>query len=338
MNRTTMMTSFFARFTSRLGRCPLTLGLSDRCNWLPHLQTPPAVLGEGDRHNQCPDLFTVQRIAIGMVVGVGVVGLVPAVPVQATQPQIQPDRQGILTATTPLPPPPVTFGTPLQTAAPTSVPGAEYDFRAPRPVAPIYTPTPTNYIPAPTSLPTYSAPTTYQPGRYMVFVNGNSPMLLDQVKRVEPGAFLRSLNGSTIIQAGRFGQVTNARLRISELESMGIGARIAEVPGEASPGMTPPPTTSVPVAPVGAAPSGLEMPMADGSKGYFVVIPGSDQELSGIAAQISQMGLSTGVRQSNNPYGPHIAVGPFGQRDAAVSWQRYLNSNGMKNARVFFQR
>ncbi len=297
MNRTIMITTFVAT--------------------LPSL---PLLSGQGsDRRCRSTPAQRLQWVGwwLGCVSAVGSLGVATSVQAQ-------------MVTSNPLPPPPVTFGTPLQSAPPPAAPGAEYDFRAPRPVAPTYTPP---------NLPTYTAPATYQPGRYMVFVNGNSPMLLDQVKRVEPGAFLRSLNGSTIIQAGRFAQVANARVRISELESMGIGARIAQVPGDSGPGMAPPPpSTSAPVAPAGAAPSGLEAPMADGSKGYFVVIPGTEAELSSVANQISQMGLGSGVRQGNNPYGPHIAVGPFGKRDAAESWQRYLRSNGLKNARVFFQR
>ncbi len=298
INRTIMITTFAA---TRLPHVPASAEMGDRLprsTWTDRLQWAAWCLG--------------------CVSAVGSLAIATSVQAQQTA-----------TSNT-LPPPPVTFGTPLQSAPPPAPP-AEYDFRAPRPVAP-------TYAPPPPSFPSYSAPSTYQPGRYMVFVNGNSPMLLDQVKRVEPGAFLRSMNGSTIIQAGRFAQVSNARVRISELESMGIGARIAEVPGESSPGMAPPPSTVAPAAPVGAAPSGLEAPMADGSKGYFVVIPGTEAELSGVASQISQMGLGSGVRQGSNPYGPHIAVGPFGRRDAAESWQRYLRSNGMKNARVFFQR
>ena len=66
--------------------------------------------------------------------------------------------------------------------------------------------------------------------QYVVFVNGGSDLLLEQVRMVEPTAFRTNHQGQTVIQAGRFNSPQNANSRLNELSRQGIGATVAEVP------------------------------------------------------------------------------------------------------------
>ena len=59
---------------------------------------------------------------------------------------------------------------------------------------------------------------------YRVEVNGNSPALLQQVRSIEPRAFIRK--SERVIQAGVFSQQLSANRRANDLRSRGISARI----------------------------------------------------------------------------------------------------------------
>lgn len=66
--------------------------------------------------------------------------------------------------------------------------------------------------------------------QYVVFVNGSSDMLLDQVRLIEPTAFRTNHQGQTVIQAGRFNSPENANSRLNDLSMQGISANVAELP------------------------------------------------------------------------------------------------------------
>ena len=70
------------------------------------------------------------------------------------------------------------------------------------------------------------APTSGE--QYLVLVNGSSNMLLQQVRQVEPGAFVNYIGGRSMIQAGRFNSFQNAQVRADELAGFGIGAEVQE--------------------------------------------------------------------------------------------------------------
>ena len=65
--------------------------------------------------------------------------------------------------------------------------------------------------------------------RYLVFVDGDSPLLLQQVQGIEPTAFRRFLEDRTVIQAGVFEDAANAEARIQELQTQGIAANLTTV-------------------------------------------------------------------------------------------------------------
>jgi len=202
--------------------------------------------------------------------------------------------------------------------------------------------------------------------QYIVFVNGNSPLLLDQIRQVESQAFLTRHEGRSVIQVGRFNQADNAQSRAHELSRLGIEARIAAV-AAASPTHDTPPAPratadagngSLPPLPVAVTPQSVEFgqslqtsfpppPTAETAAAappeatdapYYVVIPASSQELQGLRDQIIQLGAPANQVQSRqSPRGPHVAVGPFRDRGLAAEWTDYLRDAGWRSARVHYE-
>lgn len=114
--------------------------------------------------------------------------------------------------------------------------------------------------------------------QYLVLVNGSSDLLLQQVRQVEPGAFINYVGGQSVIQAGRFNSYQNAQVRANELANFGIGAEVQATDFAGAPiAITPPadydlsfpapnptsvPSTPVPTASVAASPSSIEFGQA----------------------------------------------------------------------------
>ncbi len=96
---------------------------------------------------------------------------------------------------------------------------------------------PTPLPPLPSSSGT--APATGE--QYLVLVNGSSEMLLQQVRQVEPGAFVNYVDGASVIQAGRFSSYENAQYRANELASLGLSASVQSTDYASAPiAITPP--------------------------------------------------------------------------------------------------
>ncbi|MGF1459190.1 MAG: hypothetical protein ACFBSG_09205 [Leptolyngbyaceae cyanobacterium] len=129
-------------------------------------------------------------------------------------------------------------------------------------------PTPLPPLPA-----SSGAPATGE--QYLVLINGSSDLLLQQVRQVEPGAFVNYVDGRSMIQAGRFSSYQNAQARANELASFGLGAEVQATDFAGAPiALAPPadydlafptPTSSTVVSPsmlpsntVAATPSSIE--------------------------------------------------------------------------------
>lgn len=149
---------------------------------------------------------------------------------------------------------------------------------------------------------------------YRVLVSGDSSLLLQQVRYVEPQAFVRP--GEGVIQAGLFIDQSNAQELVQQLQGQGIQAQITTI---------------------GTRGSSSSQAVARPSY-YFVAIPSDRSNLPNVAAKIVQLGLSPqAVRIRNNPLGPHVAVGPFEERSQAERWNSYLRSYKL-DSRVYFGR
>ncbi|MGB7442725.1 MAG: hypothetical protein WA919_16800 [Coleofasciculaceae cyanobacterium] len=155
------------------------------------------------------------------------------------------------------------------------------------------------------------------PRLYRVEVYGDNPLLLSQIKRVEPEAFVR--RGEGIIQAGMFADQYNAQSRLRTLEAQGFQARV----------------TTVTVA--NRAGRVVAEGLANNSP-YLVIIPGDSEDLPDTAAQVLQLGIRReAIEQKTSPRGSHLAIGPFAERREAERWSSYFRSVGM-DARVHFRR
>jgi hypothetical protein len=209
--------------------------------------------------------------------------------------------------------------------------------------------------------------------QYLVYVNGNSPLLLDQVRLVEPESFVTVLEGRSVIQAGRFNDWNNAQNLVNDLSGLGIGAQIqtAAAVSRPSPSSYPAPTaaapggtvagTGLPPLPVTAAPPVVDFGQAPSAppagtaypnsslpaappthsaasrSGYYVVVPGAQRDLPGLAQQITSLGAPANLIQMRQaPRGTHVAVGPFADRSMAEDWSRYLADTGL-DTRVHYE-
>ena len=208
---------------------------------------------------------------------------------------------------------------PLPPALPNEAPaGREFNFQAPSPPIQPRIPTPASNL-------------------YRVDILGDSPLLLLQVRQLEPEAFVRR---EGVIQAGVFVDRLNAQSRARALEAQGIRARVTTISGNAVAdsinfGRLP---RDYPVSRDYRErySSDREAFVRDADRSYFVVIPGNPEDLPDIAAQVVQLGIRrSAVNQREAPRGPHIAVGPFYNRGDAERWSNYLRSVGM-DARVHF--
>ncbi|MBD2362276.1 hypothetical protein H6G36_13975 [Anabaena minutissima FACHB-250] len=159
--------------------------------------------------------------------------------------------------------------------------------------------------------------------RYSVYVEDTSNWTLQQVRRVEPTAYIRQYNGRSVIQSGVFNQQSNAQQRIRELDSLGIyGAKIAGFDN----------AQELPYSP------GNDNNVSIKSR-YYVSIPAKSEELLTIANQIRQFpGLYGFVTERKQPLGPHVAVGPFIQRTEAERWNNFIRDRGFGNARVYYSK
>ncbi|WP_416674783.1 SPOR domain-containing protein [Egbenema bharatensis] len=214
-----------------------------------------------------------------------------------------------------------------------------------------------------------SHPTSGNPGasQYLVIVNGDSPLLLSQVQMVAANASLQDYNGQRFIQAGLFNDPAMAQQQVSALAAQGIGAEIVTVNAATTSGQVAqqnplpglPPPDILPVAPVPRevefgqppSPNQLSNPVPPSeveatapirnSRHYYVVIPGSSNDIEAITNQVARLGEGFDVAQmvqtAESRRGTHVRVGPFADRSAANRWSRYFRDFGM-DARVYFSR
>ncbi len=169
--------------------------------------------------------------------------------------------------------------------------------------------------------------------RYIVYVENNNYQTLQQVRLIEPTAYIRNFQGRSVIQAGVFSKPDNAQRRINQLAASGIyGGQITTSSGQQ----------------IGSFPQGGNFPRTaaigrnlpqSGSRSYYVVIPTSSEQASAIAQRIqSQTGFFQGVEPRRDRRGSHVSVGPFVKRSDAQKWKKYLQGMGFDNSRLYYGR
>ncbi|MDF5709163.1 MAG: hypothetical protein PUP90_16235 [Nostoc sp. S4] len=173
--------------------------------------------------------------------------------------------------------------------------------------------------------------------RYLVYVDASDYQTLQEIRQLEPSAYIREYQGRNVIQSGVFSTASNAQQRVNELQSRGIhSARIISFADGQE-------IASFDRDNRGFISDRNNTNVAKVSR-YYVVIPTTSQELPALAAQIRQnlarfsqdLGRSGGVLERTQPRGPHVAVGPFADRVQAQEWNKYLRNTGYRNARVYY--
>ena len=196
---------------------------------------------------------------------------------------------------------------------------------------------------------------------YLVFVNGDSPLMLQQVRAIVPSADYREHEGRTVIEAGVFQPQDDANQQIAQLESRGIGAGLDRVEiaasrasvnafagtggsaprevefGQSTVAVAPGSSASIPSnQPASSRRSGED---SEDSANYFVVVPSNGMNVETISQYVAQLALdapASGV-QVGQHLGSHVRVGPFRDRGTAQNWENYLRAFGM-DARVHYRR
>ncbi|MCP6759669.1 MAG: SPOR domain-containing protein [Fischerella sp. CENA71] len=172
--------------------------------------------------------------------------------------------------------------------------------------------------------------------RYLVYVENNNSQTLQRVRLIEPTAYIRQVQGRSVIQAGIFSKPANAQQRIQQLAANGIyGAQIIsftnaqQIPNYSQ-------NTNNNIYYPYYSQSNIQ---PEPSKHYYVAVPANSQNIAVIANQIrSNIEQQIGVTTKNQPRGSHVAVGPFAQRSQAEQWNNYLRSIGFGNSRVYYAR
>jgi hypothetical protein len=102
-----------------------------------------------------------------------------------------------------------------------------------------------------------------------------------------------------------------------------------------------PVNTSQAMPPIGTSFSTLPAPPPGGGnqlgRGYFLIIPGNRQDLPRMIQTAVDAGISgVEIVTREEPFGPHVAIGPFRDRTTAQQESGYLQKFGL-NARIHFQ-
>lgn len=167
---------------------------------------------------------------------------------------------------------------------------------------------------------------------YRVYIQGDNRVLLQQIRNIDPEAFVRQ--GEGVIQAGLYYDKARAEQRARELQNQGFTVAIMPIGNNNSDFVRRDSGFTAGVAPVSN--NNSEYIRRDSS--FFVIIPGRKSDLSSMASQLIALGLtSDSVVTRQGPRGAHIAVGPFIERSQAERWSNYLRSYNL-DARVYFGR
>ena len=185
--------------------------------------------------------------------------------------------------------------------------GAAPVSQAPQPVSPL--PRPPSSTPLPR--PGIPAPGNNANVDYQVIVPGGSNILRSRVNSVEPGAFRTTVNGQSVIQAGRFREQSRANELRQRLAQAGLAAQIVETAQVSSPT----PTTPTPTTP-------------SGNVVYQVIVPGSSNILRSRVNAIESGAFRTTVNGQ-----AVIQAGRFQEQPRADQLQRRLRSAGL-DARI----
>jgi len=176
--------------------------------------------------------------------------------------------------------------------------------------------------------------------RYLVYVDNMNYDQLQRVRSIEPRAYIRQMNGRSVIQSGSFSRESNAQQRVRELQLNGInGAQVVRSSnGQAIVAFN---SYSNNIQNNRSYSNNIQNNRRpETTRAYYVIIPGKLAELNVIANRIRQSTgrYEGGIVERQNPRGAHVAVGPFNKRADAEQWNNYVRNLGYGSARVYYGR
>jgi hypothetical protein len=157
---------------------------------------------------------------------------------------------------------------------------------------------------------------------YRVVIDSSDPLVLQQVKRIEPKAFFQMFSGNRVlIQTGAFATEYAARQQMALLTRSGYQSiLISQSPGN-GPIVTPPSSSTV----IG--------------RGYYAIVPSDPETEREMLNTIISSGINGDQIQFRlQPFGRHYSIGPWSKRNGAEDMVKFLREQTKVDARVYYQR
>jgi len=196
---------------------------------------------------------------------------------------------------------------------------------------------------------------------YRVIIPSDNSTLLNQAKEIEPTAFIQSIDGQRVIQVGFFSTEALAVQQIARFQAVGIPVRMQQRNSSNTPvGMpqtflssTTIQTTAMPPDRPSAPPTPYFPPVGNPSRdstttntfntssnrGFYVVIPTVEAEVSYVKSQLSQVGIPPQyILFRDRPFGLHYAIGTFSKRSEAERLSDIIRDRTKFDARVYHER
>ncbi len=144
--------------------------------------------------------------------------------------------------------------------------------------------------------------------RYLVYIDSHSPRTLKKARLIAPGSHLRRYKKHSVIEIGIFNDEHNAQQEVRDLKLSGIrNTKIV-----------------------------LYSDTGEVTKHYYVAIPAKHKDVHRIAKELREsIGQNTKVQEKSQPYGWHVAVGPFVRQSDAKRWYRYIRKLGYGDAMIY---
>jgi hypothetical protein len=170
---------------------------------------------------------------------------------------------------------------------------------------------------------TYSQPYGTNPTNlvYRVVIDSSDPLVLQQVKRIEPKAFFQMFSGNRLlIQTGAFATEFAARQQMALLARNGYQPLL--VGGPQTPGG----------GPVVTPPSAI-------GRGYYAIVPSQPETEREMLNRIISAGINSDqIQFRTQPFGRHYAIGPWSKRQGAEDMVKFLKERANVDARAYYQR
>jgi hypothetical protein len=154
---------------------------------------------------------------------------------------------------------------------------------------------------------------------YRVVIDSSDPLVLQQVKRIEPKAFFQTFsNNRVLIQTGAFATEYAARQQMALLTRSGYQSILIVQQPDSGPVVTPPSAIG---------------------RGYYAIVPSDPDTEREMLNKIISTGINSDqIQFRTQPFGRHYAIGPWSKRQGAENMVKFLKERTNVDARTYYQR